>query len=346
MENILTKQALPRWIEQLDAYQIYAPVREQEGWKYAIVDTPDSVTLDYPNTVLSLKSILFPQREVFLEFHSQNGRDLEVEELLPGDAQSVIFGVRPCDAKAISLMDKVFGGDYIDNYYWKRRNQTRLIGLACNEPVSPDCFCNAVDGAPYSTEGLDILMTDLGDRYFLESVTEKGEELLAVEDDLFQEAGKKDQKAVKDLRSGAEKKFERKIPELQNMPEILANLFDSDFWEQESMSCIRCGICTYLCPSCHCFDINDEVETAAPLKGVRVRTWDTCQFPDFTMHSSGHNPRSDRAARLRQRVSHKYRYFPEQYDAFLCTGCGRCIDKCPVGIDIVEVLNKAVDYEG
>ena len=122
-------------------------------------------------------------------------------------------------------------------------------------------------------------------------------------------------------------------------------MFDSPFWDDESMSCIRCGICTYLCPTCHCFDINDEVISSYPLKGKRVRTWDNCQFPDFTMHSSGHNPRPDKASRLRQRILHKYNYFVEKYGHYQCTGCGRCVSKCPVGIDIIEVLNKVNDYE-
>jgi L-lactate utilization protein LutB len=122
-------------------------------------------------------------------------------------------------------------------------------------------------------------------------------------------------------------------------------MFDSSFWEEESLSCIRCGICTYLCPTCHCFDINDEVTSSFPLKGKRIRTWDNCQFPDFTMHSSGHNPRPDKASRLRQRIYHKYHHFIEIYEKYQCTGCGRCVSKCPVGIDIIEVLNKVKNHD-
>jgi sulfhydrogenase subunit beta (sulfur reductase) len=121
-------------------------------------------------------------------------------------------------------------------------------------------------------------------------------------------------------------------------------MFESPFWDEQSLSCIRCGICTYLCPTCHCFDINDEIASSSPLRGERVRNWDNCQFPDFTMHSSGHNPRPDRASRLRQRILHKFQYFVERYQNYQCTGCGRCVSKCPVRIDIIEVLDKVRDY--
>ncbi|MDO8466505.1 MAG: 4Fe-4S dicluster domain-containing protein, partial [Gallionella sp.] len=117
-------------------------------------------------------------------------------------------------------------------------------------------------------------------------------------------------------------------------------------WEEMARACIGCGICTFLCPTCHCFDINDEVQSKAPLKGQRVRTWDNCQFPDFTMHSSGHNPRENTGARLRQRVNHKFQYFHENFGMHQCTGCGRCVSGCPVGIDIVAVVNKVTEHAG
>jgi ferredoxin len=146
------------------------------------------------------------------------------------------------------------------------------------------------------------------------------------------------------IHADAEKKLKRGVKDVAKIPPELKEMFESPFWDEESMSCLRCGICTYLCPTCHCFDISDEVTSISPFEGYRIRTWDNCQFPDFTMHSSGHNPRPDKASRLRQRIMHKYQYFVELYDHYQCTGCGRCISKCPVGIDIIEVLNKVRDY--
>jgi ferredoxin len=187
-------------------------------------------------------------------------------------------------------------------------------------------------------------MTDLGDKYFVESLSEKGGTLINLAKSLFLQPKAADKKTVEKTQAEAEKKITRQIKGIKKIPSILKNMFDSPFWDEESLSCLRCGICTYLCPTCHCFDINDEVDSSSPIKGKRIRTWDNCQFPDFTMHSSGHNPRPDRASRLRQRILHKFQYFVELYKDYQCTGCGRCISKCPVGIDIIEVLDKVSDY--
>jgi ferredoxin len=126
---------------------------------------------------------------------------------------------------------------------------------------------------------------------------------------------------------------------MEQVAEGIRRNFDSPQWEELARACLGCGACTYLCPSCHCFDITDEITGQSPLRGERVRTWDNCQFPDFTMHTSGHNPRDTLGARLRQRVAHKLLYFVENHNMQQCTGCGRCITHCPVGIDFVKVAN-------
>ena len=344
MDKILSKKAFPQWVNKLQSYKIYSPVKSEDLWTYEIVKNPGEIDLDFLTTALSPKKIIFPQRETFLEFVQTDEGKPEVKELLPADEPTVIFGVRPCDARALTLTDKVFGGDFKDPYYWKRRENTILVGLACNTPPSPNCFCLSVNGSPHSTEGLDILMTDLGDRYYVESLTGKGGKLLDRAKNLFTQPKDKDKKDKQKIQVDSEKSIERQIKELKKVPRKLEKMWDSPFWDEQAMSCLRCGICTYLCPTCHCFDINDEVLSHAPLKGERVRTWDTCQFPDFTMHSSGHNPRPDKASRLRQRIMHKFQYFVEKYGDYQCTGCGRCVSKCPVGIDIIEVLEKVRDY--
>lgn len=348
MDKILAKKDFPQWLKKLvGSHTVYAPLPEGDIWNYKVVSDSANVNLDFLNTTVPPKGIIFPQREVFLEFQTssgEKGETLEVTEVTPEDKPVAVFGVRPCDGKSFALQDKVFGGEFVDPYYSKRRNQTTLVGLACTTPPSPNCFCSSVGGSPHSKDGLDILLTDLGDRYFVESLTPKGEKLIGEAKALFPQAKPKDKKDAEGIHAEAAKKLSRRIKDLDKVPEKLKGMFESPFWDDEAMSCLRCGICTYLCPTCHCFDLNDEVESSSPLQGKRVRTWDTCQFPDYSMHSSGHNPRPNKASRLRQRMYHKFRYFADTHKNYLCTGCGRCVSLCPVGIDIIKVLEKVRDY--
>jgi sulfhydrogenase subunit beta (sulfur reductase) len=347
MEKTLTKKAFPQWIKKLTSWKVYVPRKDEEGrWNYAEAQG-DNSSLDVLQTTLPPKKILFPQNEVLLEFAKSLDGDeetLEVTEVLPADEPTVIFGLRPCEARAAWLLDGVFGSEPKDIYYWRRRDQTTLVGLACTPPPSDNCFCPSVDGSPYAEEGSDILLTDLEDQYYVRSLSKKGEALIAAAKELFEEAKPQDKKKVRAAHAEAEKKIKRELKEARSISVKLKTMFDSSLWDEESMSCLRCGICTYLCPSCHCFDINDEIDNPTPLQGKRVRTWDTCQFPDFTMHSSGHNPRPDKASRLRQRLLHKFQYFVQVYDKIMCVGCGRCISLCPVGIDIIKVLDKVRDH--
>jgi ferredoxin len=224
----------------------------------------------------------------------------------------------------VTLTDLVFGGEIRDDYYWKRRNSAVLVGLACAGPPSTNCFCLSVNGSPHSKEGLDVLLTDLGDQYYVETLTDKGKKLVSEGGVIFHEAKPADKKAAEKIHADSEKKLSRELKNIKDVPAKLKGMFASPFWDDES--------------------INDEVESQTPRAGRRVRTWDTCQFPDFTMHSSGHNPRPDKAARLRQRINHKFQYFVEVWQNYQCTGCGRCITLCPVGIDIIKVVEKVRDH--
>ena len=344
MQKVLSKKNFSSWLKKLNSYRIFAPTKSGDVWSYELVEKPENIILDYPNTVIPPKKILFPQREVLFEFESSSEQEMKLEEVLPEETLSVIFGIRSCDASGLAKLEKIFKGGFEDIYFSKRNSQTVLVGLACNTPPSPDCFCTSVNGSPYSKEGLDILMTDMGDKYYIESVTEEGEKLIKSAIGFFNDPGEKVKKELEKIHLESEKKIKRFIKDIDKISSKLPEIFEAELWDKESLSCIRCGICTFSCPVCHCFDINDEVLCTYPLKGKRVRTWDNCQFPDFTMHSSGHNPRSDKASRLRQRIMHKFNYFNENCRELLCTGCGRCISKCPVGIDIVEVLEKVRTY--
>lgn len=336
-ERILQKNQLSKFIEELAKnHKVLAPVKKNGFTVYKEVKSADEITLDYINTKMPPKEIFFPRTEVLFHYKKTDA-GIEIIETKAVSRDQVIFGIHPCDAKSFLLLDKFFAlGDFSDPYYETRRAKTKLIGMACTEPLST-CLCTTVGGSPSSEEGMDVMMTDIGDRYLVKSLNPKGDELLGAMNWLS-DASDKDLSLATELSKEALALMKDLIP-TDKVAENLDKLFDNEaFWMAYSQPCIGCGTCTFLCPTCHCFDVTDE-ET--PTGGMRIRLWDACQFPIFTKHGSGHNPRPNFIARMRQRVMHKFNYYPKVLNEIGCVGCGRCISACPGNIDIRVVLSNA-----
>lgn len=333
MEHLkLSKDKLGDFVAKLGDKEVLVPQKEGEALKFAPL-TGDSVPeLDYANTSVPPKNAVFPQTETMLRF--EWGK-METTAVTGEAKEKVFFGVRPCDARAKVIVDKLFTWDEKDPYYVEKREKSTVVGLACAEPCS-NCFCTSVGGGPASTEGLDVLLTDLGESYLVQPLTDEGQSLCQAASDDLEKAAEGDVQAAEKVHQEAEKKISRQI-DTGGIPEGLPGLWENELWEKVSQSCLGCGICTYLCPTCHCFDMQDEVEG---FDGRRCRTWDSCMFSEYTMHASGHNPRPTRRERTRNRINHKYSYFVDKFDVIACVGCGRCISLCPVNIDILDILSK------
>lgn len=344
MEKTLKKSDLSNWVRKLSDFDLYAPTRENDHWKFTQVPHLESLPDDYSKVNVPLKKVVLPNREVLFNFEDNRNGGPHLQEVLPEERKMIVFGVRGCDARGVSLLSKVFSESSPDIYFERRRNQVYVVGLSCFPLPEESCFCLSVGGGPFSTQGMDILLSDIGGKYFVEVLTPKGEKLVELGREFFTEPNDQDRKDRLEREKKAREMFLHGIQETEKMTDLLHRLFEDGLWKTESFRCLKCGICTYLCPTCHCFDIADELSSPAPLQGKRVRVWDTCQFPDFTMHSSGHNPRPNKASRLRQRIMHKFLYFVETFGEIMCTGCGRCVSKCPVGIDIVDILNKVASH--
>jgi sulfhydrogenase subunit beta (sulfur reductase) len=340
MEKALKKEQLGAWMADLTDLEVHSPVFEDGVWNYQRVREPLEAKLDHDNTVSPPKGFILPQREVLFRFSQAPGKAPELSPTVPEPKPAVVFGVRPCDGRSRLRNDKVFGGQRADVYYQARAEKVAYVGLACNTPPSENCFCQSLGGSPYSEDGLDVLLTELNGTYHVKAVTPRGEALIAKGAEWFSEVTHEQRSELEAVRAAALEEPHRAVSNLGALPLQLKKNFDSPVWKEMAQACIGCGVCTYLCPTCHCFDMNDEVKSRSPLQGERVRTWDTCQFPDFTMHASGHNPREDLGARLRQRIAHKFLYFHENHGTTQCTGCGRCITHCPVGIDILAVMER------
>ena len=344
MENvkfkIIKKKDILNLLKSLTKeYNIFVPVEENGDARFSEFKSGQGISWDYRNTKISPKEILFPQTETLFSFGT--GTKVKPEGPTTGTRNYLIFGIRPCDTQAISLLDKVFGGDdFQDPYYLKRRKETTIISLACNKPQIT-CFCTSLKGKPDNEEGADIILFDLGEDILARTVTKKGGKFIEKLSSWFKEAKESDVAKKDKLMDLSLKKIRSQV-NIQNIKERLDNAFDASFWNEIHQKCLGCGICTYLCPTCHCFDITDEIDSgagaSAPSKGKRVRCWDSCMYPLFTLHASGHNPRPTYKERMRQRIMHKFNYCPENYKEIFCVGCGRCIRNCPVNIDLREIL--------
>jgi sulfhydrogenase subunit beta (sulfur reductase) len=328
--------------EVMARYRLIAPVEREGELRFDVVESAAEVTLDYRNTVKAPKAVFFPQAETLIRFGQQLDQFNRVEAVPLDETPAVLLGVRPCDVRSFLLLDAVFcQGIYLDPYYRARRENTTVVSLACAKPRRT-CFCHAFGSGPYDTEGSDILLHDAGDAYLAQPITPRGQALVAelglakAGEDAAADAATASIAKAAEIREAAEERL-AEIEPMAGIETILADLFDSEVWAEIAEKCLACGTCTYTCPTCHCFSIEDMVRAGG---GDRVRAWDSCMYEIFTLHASGHNPRPNQAARWRQRVMHKFEYLPRNVGLYGCVGCGRCIVACPVRLDIRQVLHQ------
>jgi sulfhydrogenase subunit beta (sulfur reductase) len=344
LKKLFNKQ---EWTEVLkglpSVYKVYVPVKEGDFHNFRLLKNGTKPGFDFQNTRLSPKSVIFPQSERMFEYSMDGSKeDANVLKEAPKDfSPQVIVGIRPCDAFAFQLVKINFDNpQYQDPWWVQRMDAATLVGFACSEPCA-SCFCTSVGSGPFSEKGLDAVMVDLGDSFLVRSITPKGDAFL----EKLEPGMDADQASLKkalDLAKESEKKISSKVPTERLREKVVNELFNAPFWERVSFACINCGTCTYLCPTCWCFDIQDEVQGK---DGDRIRNWDACMFPLFTLHGSGHNPRDKKVQRVRQRFMHKLKYYVDKYaNGVACVGCGRCVQHCPVNIDIREVFQLMNGY--
>ena len=321
---------LHQWSQE---FTIFVPSRENGVANLAKWDGKDTSFLDwYRNTVEPAKANFLPPMEKMFSFQKdEEGYHLE---LSLDEHKQIIFGIRPCDARAMAILDMTFNDSYEDPYYLSKRRNTALIGLGCTNPYD-SCFCTSLGISPAESTDVDLMLTDTGDQFLVEEITEVGKELMAGANGV-KEATEADEAKAKETKEAASSKVTRRI-ETKDMEKKLLSCFDNqDYWEGTAAKCISCGICTFHCPTCYCFDINDEL---VKKQGARFRNWDSCAFCIYTKMPM-ENPREEKWRRVRQKVCHKYEFYPMNFDIIACTGCGRCIRQCPVNWDITQALDS------
>jgi len=343
-EKVFTKE---EWIKALqglaEAYRIFVPVKDGDFHVFESMNEGKEPDFDFQNTRLSPKSLVYPQSERMFEY-SLNDNDDEAHVMKESEkdySPRAVVGIRPCDAHAFQIVKLNFDNpEYRDPWWVRRFESTTLVGLGCNDPGST-CFCTSAGGGPFDEKGLDVMLYDLGESFLAKAVTEKGEDFLGKAPG-GKEADDGSLKRAGELAESAADRMKTDVPTDRLKEKAINDLFDAPFWERVAFPCINCGTCTYLCPTCWCFDIQDEVTGK---QGDRIRNWDSCMFPLFTLHGSGHNPRDNKFQRVRQRFMHKLKYYVDKYDSGIqCSGCGRCVKYCPVNIDIRDVCQLMNSY--
>jgi ferredoxin len=321
MTKIIDKSELESWLGKIiQERTLVAPRRINDLTLFRPVKLVDDIVFDYQNTDLSPKEYFFLRTDTLFTAEPKDG-DIELTPAII-EGETVLFGVRPCDARGIAMLDSPYMDDPADSLWAQRREKTIIIGLACTKP-SPQCFCNSLGSAPNDSSSVDIMLTEIDNGYAVEAITEKGELLL-------QGVELKDSDVTPPVPS-----CDTSVP-ADGIVEAVQKGFEDPFWSRLADRCIHCNVCAYVCPTCYCFDIRDRTDKG---KIERIRTWESCQSKGFTRIAGGHDPRAEKGSRLRQRFCHKLLYFPQQFGPVACVGCGRCVVSCPVNIDIREIIS-------
>ncbi len=313
---------------------LYLPVDGKAGADYKRFEEGDTLSTAL-NTNRSAKDFFFPQVEDMASFKVE-GQKIEVFDTRKENEDFIIFGARACDVRSFDILDRVFLGAPVDTFYQNRREHATIVSIACSRPEET-CFCGSF-GIDAANPAGDISAVYVGDELYFTANTDKGTALLDSVSDLLEEGDEK--KAEKEKE--AIKETLKKLP-LQDLPtdhfkaEDLMEHFADANWAELSKACLGCGTCTFVCPTCQCFDVRD-FDTGHGIQ--RYRCWDSCMYSDFTQMAA-ENPRHTQLERFRQRFMHKLVYYPANNEGiFGCVGCGRCLAKCPINMNIVKVMKK------
>ncbi|MEE1517576.1 MAG: 4Fe-4S dicluster domain-containing protein, partial [Lachnospiraceae bacterium] len=297
---------------------------------------PDIETL---KSVKSPKDVFFPQSENLYTCQKE-GKNIKIDPEKLKDQDFVVFGMKSCDVKGVEVLDKVFLADPIDTYYAARRDHGIIVAMACHEPEE-SCFCKVfgIDAADPSSSIADVATWMIGEDLYWKPLTEKGEALTNELSSVLTADG--DDAKVEEEKQ-AITAIINKLPysdlSLEGWDgEHFEEKFNATNWEELYKPCLACGTCTFVCPTCQCYDIKDY-NTGNGTQ--RYRCWDSCMYSDFTMMAHGNN-RNSQMQRFRQRFMHKLVYFPTNNDGmYSCVGCGRCVEKCPASLNIVKVIKN------
>ncbi len=344
--RIISPVALKEWVNQLTTqFSVYAPVQNKGDYDYTKITSSDQIAFDFDRTRMSLKGFFLKPEEKLMSTSASKGGSIAPAI----DAKKrVVFGARPCDITALNLTDDVFVSDFHDPYYMTRRNSTLIVGIRCTEKCRT-CFCGTMDSHNPLT-GYDIMLTELETGEFLiQGGSIEGERVIRQSKQLSRESSESDRSSILKTFKNITETFTPEVPTM-GLKAIIDLGHTQLLWEKYQETCLSCGQCVFVCPTCWCFDVKEQVG-ADPTdfgnidKTTRIRRWASCLYQDYHTVSGGHIFMPKVGSRLENYYKHKLRGIPEKFGVWGCVGCGRCVSTCPVGIDIRKSIKELTGEE-
>lgn len=339
---LVSKSSLDQFLAwACGSYRVFVPV-DRNGALHFTPYTPETTIapdLGACRASESARDFFFPPRKrVALGLAGDDGESAEKPICL--------VGVKACDVHGLAVLDAAFLGQAPhEPLYARERARGLIIALDCTAPRET-CFCTAIGEHPHARGDFDLNLTPVPRGYVAVSASERGDRLIAEHPEWFALAADEDIVAREALRGRIERQVRVQcatagVPDRAALAGVMGGAYDSGFWRALASTCVECGACNTVCPTCHCFLLHDTLDAG---ENARYRTWDACLLKDFARCAGGDNPRAKLWMRLRNRFDKKFSYFPETAGLIACTGCGRCITACPARIDIRAVLRKMVDH--
>jgi ferredoxin len=337
----LDQSALGRFLGLLSRERrVYTISRPDPEYHLDAADAwnPDQHTLALYRPVEPLKALIFPPVE--------SVGSLGAGDPAPDQAERIVFGVKNCDLSALSIHDYVFlHTEPVDPFYAAARERTLIVSCDCTD-ARDVCFCTAVKEQPYPRAGFDVNLSLTSQGYLVEAGSDKGEALLQEADEVLSDAddaivSERDRNRAALTARITDQAAAYGLTPDADLQAATRGAAGADLWDDIAADCVECGACNLACSTCHCFLLADGL--AADGTATRVKKWDACVYRNFARVAGGANPRKHRADRLYNRFEKKFSFFPELLGRYACTGCGRCIEACPGGIDIRDILKRVMD---
>jgi formylmethanofuran dehydrogenase subunit D len=208
--------------------ELIGPMKGFQGdFVFKTVEQVHEISIEYPLTLSLPKEFIFPQVEEMFAYSGEKIHDLMECK------KKIVFGARPCDISAINLIGRFYSGKtepsydsknpnkkFQDSYYISRRKNTVFISLGCNNP-EPTCFCNSLGTGPFLQSGFDVQLIDLGDRFFVQTGSQSGKNIIDPYQHLFENARRQDYDDQYEIILSTQTKFEKRISLEETRQKIL-----------------------------------------------------------------------------------------------------------------------------